>query len=378
MTIDPIMHDFSQPETIKEIAEFIGITVEIIETVINEPDQSKLYTQHKIPKKNNSKDTRIVWEIESQGLRDAHRYLQRRFEAFVREKTNYPTENSHGYITGKSTRTNAAEHVKKRFILHADIKAFFPTITSTRLQNLFLTFGIKLNIAEILAKFLTINGNLALGLPCSPLLANLACLNLDKSLAELAGKYACKYTRYADDLTFSSDENLPERIEIETILRDEGFTLAAEKFRITKIGQSHFVTGLSVSDDIPRIPRKLKRRIRQELRFAKKFGLNDHLGRIKENDIQQSVNRIDGTIHYINGVEPELAENLLEVWVSILAESETQPGYRQDANRKPRIIKMFFDSLEIETGSGKLLVLGCLTTQDLEGLNKESNEIIRQ
>lgn len=377
MAIHPITLDFSHPESLKELAEYIGTTEEFIKTVAFESNQSELYKQHRIPKKNNPKAFRTVWEIDFAELREVHKSFQRLFEDFVSKKIDYPTIYSHGYIRGKSTFTNAAVHVKKKLILHADIKDFFPTITTARLQNLFQTFNIKPNIAETLAKFLTINGTLALGLPSSPLLANLVCLNLDKKLADLASAHNSQYTRYADDITFSSDTDLPLKIEIQSILEEEGFILADEKFHHTKIGQSHFVTGLSVSDDKPRIPRKIKRQIRQELRFAKKFGLKDHLGRIKENSIQHAVNRIDGTIRYINAVEPELAQELQKVWKEILLKSDSQPVYLRDQNREPWSLSIFFDTAEIETKSGKILIAGCITTEDEERIKEETQQVIR-
>ncbi len=80
------------------------------------------------------------------------------------------------------------------------------------------------------------------------MIANLVCQKLDNKIQALAERLDCKYTRYADDITISGNNKLPTRQDLEKILNEEKFKLSQKKFRITKLGQAHYVTGLSVSD----------------------------------------------------------------------------------------------------------------------------------
>lgn len=91
--------------------------------------------------------------------------------------------------------------------------------------------------AIALAKFVTIDDRLPLGLNSSPMLANLICFDLDNQFEKLASDYGCKYTRYADDISISGLSRLPERREIEKILNKEGFNLSQKNFELPKKGK---------------------------------------------------------------------------------------------------------------------------------------------
>src|SRR5690606_21772723 len=121
----------------------------------------------------------------------------------------------------------------------------------------------------------------------------------------LAGRFACQYTRYADDISISG-EALPLRSDLEELLVRFGFQLNGEKFRITKRGQSHYVTGLSISDpNGPHVPKRMKRVLRQELYYSRKHGVEDHLLRIgyEAHRVQSGVNRLDGIVRYVSYIE---------------------------------------------------------------------------
>ena len=179
-----------------------------------------------------------------------------------------------------------------------------------------------------MASFATIDDSLPLGLHASPLLANLVCAGVDDRLQSLATAHGCRYTRYADDLAFSGAKSVPTRIEVESELAAEGFTLSPRKFRLTKLGQAHFVTGLSVSDPkAPHIPKALKRRLRQELYFARKYGLRDHLGRVNYPSFQSGINKIDGMLRYVGGVERKLGKELRAQWLAVLTKEKAGPSY---------------------------------------------------
>ena len=103
-------------------------------------------------------------------------------------------------------------------------------------------------------------------------------------------RQGCTYSRYADDMAFSSAMALPTRFEVASALAAEGFRLSESKFRKTVRGQAHYVTGLSISESVPHAPRALKRRLRQELYYSTKFGIAEHLERVRAPDLQTGVN----------------------------------------------------------------------------------------
>ena len=229
-----------------------------------------------------------------------------------------------------------------------------------------------------MSKLLTINDFLPLGLPASPLLANLICRRLDQSLKSLADEKGAVYSRYADDLTFSSDGDLPDKMDIQGILIAEGFEMSERKFHRSIRGQSHFVTGLSVSENKPYIPRRMKHRVRQELYYAQKFGLSQHLKKINATSLQSAINRIDGTISYINAVEPDLAKRFRTQWQGILEKNGLEVSYLSRPNKESRSVSLFIDESEIETPDGTLLAIGCAVIEDVEQITAKTLEVYQR
>jgi retron-type reverse transcriptase len=141
----------------------------------------------------------------------------------------------------------------------------------------------------------------------SPALANQAARRLDRRLAGLAGKLNLNYTRYADDLTFSSAEPMPERIgylmaRVRHIAQDEGFTVNEQKSRVLRKNTAQIVTGLVVNDK-PTLRRRELRGLRAILHRAAKEGLS----RQNRAGHPHFVAQLRGKIALLNMVRPELA-----------------------------------------------------------------------
>jgi hypothetical protein len=139
-------------------------------------------------------------------------------------------------------------------------------------------------------------------------------LDVDKNLSALAIRYDAIYTRYADDLAFSGSGNLPTRAEIADALRVRGLTLHPAKYEHRKSGQAFYVTGYSVTDAAPHAPRPLKRRLRQELHYVKKYGLADHVGHEKRPSLTAEHDRIAGQIKHVQHVDKKAGERLSTKW----------------------------------------------------------------
>lgn len=176
---NPWLIDFRTPKTLDELAAHLGIKSELLRLITDSPSRAEFYKVHRIPKRNPRRkgELRIVFESPFEELAKAHKNFLRRFERFIQEvEPRYPHPCAHGYIKGRSTRTNAEQHCGAPQLLHADIENFFPTITRDRLNALFLRLGLHQDISNILAGFATIQDSLALGLNASPLLERIRLL----------------------------------------------------------------------------------------------------------------------------------------------------------------------------------------------------------
>jgi len=165
----------------------------------------------------------------------------------------------HGFRRGRSIKTYVSPHVGKRVVLKMDLQDFFPSITGARIQTVFRTMGYPESVADLLGGICTnaVPGygdlykrpHLPQGAPTSPALANLCAYRVDCRLTGLARSAEAEYTRYADDLAFSGDENFEHRVErfsthVAAILNEEGFSVNHRKTRIMRQGVRQYLAGL--------------------------------------------------------------------------------------------------------------------------------------
>ncbi|WP_418595699.1 reverse transcriptase family protein [Ponticoccus sp. (in: a-proteobacteria)] len=339
------------------------------------------FHQHKIPKKGRkdlSDRTRIVWEATSIFDRQ-YKSTARRLDAFFTFRANgFPHDNAYGYVRSRNIRQNATRHLGQSNILKCDIKNFFGSISAQTVATLFEHYGVKQEVADTFSRYLTIGGFLPLGLATSPIITNVLCIGLDNEMTDLAGRSEAVYTRYADDLTFSGNGDLPGIASIRQIVRSYGFDLAEAKTRYTKIGQSHYVTGLSVSDPLaPHAPRKLKKRLRQELYYSNKFGLHDHLARvgIESSEHQYAINSIDGMVKYVAHHEPNQATDLHDKWAKIMKDNDARPSFKPK-NRFQAAVDVLVDETEFMWGGESYLGLALCVTQHAQTIANIVNETL--
>jgi retron-type reverse transcriptase len=208
----------------------------------------------------------------------------------------------HGFRRKKSIITNAKPHTGKDVLINIDLKDFFPSISGGRVYGIFVSLGFDNQVARFLTRITTYKNFLPQGAPTSPALANLVCRRLDSRLAGLSKKLKARYTRYADDITFSGKENIITAIPlIRQIIKDEGFMVAEKKARIIRKGNRQEVTGLTVNQKVS-VPRHLRRRIRA---IIHRLSLNKKITWKGQN---LSLTSLQGHISYLNSVHPELAQ----------------------------------------------------------------------
>lgn len=198
----------------------------------------------------------------------------------------------HGFAKNRSIVTNAHVHRKKRYVLNIDLKDFFPTIHFGRIRGLFMRFPFNMcgSAASIMAQMCTQGGELAQGSPLSPVLSNFIAADLDRKMIVIAKRYKLTYTRYADDLTFSSShKNFPKSVAnwdgdnpitsnvvlgdlLVTAVSAAGFEINYSKVRMQIRSVRQEVTGLTVNE-FPNVPRSYIRNIRAMIHAWEKYGL---------------------------------------------------------------------------------------------------------
>ena len=171
----------------------------------------------------------------------------------------------HGFAEGRSVASNAIKHTSKNYVLNIDLKDFFPTITYTRVSKSLRELGFNEDVSDTIARLCTIpiwdeqsqmlRNALPQGSPASPLLSNIVCSTLDQRLSVLAKRYGLTYSRYADDITFSSNHSVYAKDgeffkEFEDIVRSSGFKINEKKTRLQKRGSRQEVTGIIVGEKI--------------------------------------------------------------------------------------------------------------------------------
>ena len=159
------------------------------------------------------------------------------------------SDDIHGFRKGRSYITNALTHLDAKHILNVDISQFFPSITEEMVAAVFRGLGYSDAGANLLAGLTTLNGVTPTGAPTSPLLGNLILREFDGEMAKVSTATKIKYTRYADDLTFSSQERIDGdflKVVSEHVERS-GFVLNNRKTRFLGKGDRMDVTGIGIN-----------------------------------------------------------------------------------------------------------------------------------
>lgn len=242
------------------------------------PVHDKRYRSFSIPKKSGGE--RVI-SAPCRGLMSILTYLNVMFEAMYE-----PAPCVCGFAIGKSVVDNAKCHIGKNYVFNLDMKDFFPSIQQARVWARLQAapYNIKKDVANVIAGLCcmkTSDGRYVLpqGAPTSPILTNMICERLDRRLTGLARRFGLIYSRYADDITFSSMHYVYSADgefmkELHRIISDEHFSLNNKKTRLQKNNERQEVTGITVNEKT-NVTRKYVREIRQLLYMWKTYGYND-------------------------------------------------------------------------------------------------------
>lgn len=254
--------------TFDHLSLLLGRTKNYLASVVNSPDNH--YRKFKI-KKRSGGFRKITTPFPA--------LLEMQYWIYNNILKTIPIHSSaHGFTHKKSIITNSKIHAGENHLLKIDLKDFFPSIHINRIVYIFKELGYPNIIAFYLAQICCFDSTLPQGAPTSPILSNIVTRKFDKRLIHLAKKFNLKYTRYADDMTFSGS-TIPSIFisYVNDIVIDEGFEINESKTRLYQQKSKRIVTGISVIEKEIKIPRNYKRDLKRELHFIFKFGLKSHM-----------------------------------------------------------------------------------------------------
>lgn len=320
--------------TLKKLSNFLNIDSEILNEIsendfniitdnsYNDEVLNSVLTVKEIEIRKKNGGFRVVYSPTSDNLTNCLKILNNKLKDIYN-----PLDCVHGYIKGKGIKTNAVQHLGKRYILKIDIENYFEKITKNMIIVALKELGFHDNISSLIAKLTTHNDVLVQGFHTSPTIANIIFHELDLFFSKFE-KYT--YTRYADDLYFSSEEKSDIEPLIEKKLLEYGFNINHKKTKLMKRGQKQYVTGLTVFDSsTPRISKFKKKEIRQDIHYIQTYGFLGHImhklgithedylkdEKTKEkvfNAINLEKQKIKGWLLFINSIEPNFSDKYSE------------------------------------------------------------------
>lgn len=250
------------------IAHLIGFKPKNLAYILHGIPDGRKYSEFSIPKKSGGE--RVIRSPLPKLKHVQRRLADRlslclaeidRFEGVQRECTL-----SHGFRPHLGIATNAEPHVRRRWVFNIDLEDYFPSINFGRVRGYFMKnrhFRLDEASATILAQICCWKNELPQGAPTSPVVSNLLTSNLDITLNRLARRERCTYTRYADDLTFSTNKkSFPREIatpphgencpwvpgdDLRYRIYRSGFKIKDRKTRMQHYWSRQEVTGLTVN-----------------------------------------------------------------------------------------------------------------------------------
>jgi RNA-directed DNA polymerase len=275
---------FTSLTSLKEVANLLGVKPSSLAYMLYHAYENRdgLYKVVKLKKKTGGE--REI-HIPSDGLKKIQSRLNKYLQDIYWEK-----KSAHGFIQKRSIITNANNHKRKKYVLNIDLKDFFPSINFGRVYGLLMgqPYGLPKGAAKVIAQIACTDRFLPQGSPCSPIISNMICSYLDYCLERYAEKYSLRYTRYADDITFSTNlSSFPEAVctigedraiilgdGLISIIEKNGFQVNQEKIGLYDKQFRQEVTGIVVNRFI-NVPRSFVRNTRAMLDKWRRKGIEE-------------------------------------------------------------------------------------------------------
>ena len=307
------MKNLSEVSTRNELADFLGIPIKKLTHILYVKKPDTFYKQFEIPKK--SGEPRII-NAPTGALKSIQKRLLFAIEKTICDGSSNKSNISHAFEKNKSIITNAKIHRNKKIVINFDLNDFFGSFHFGRVCGFFQKnrcFNLPYEVAVAITQLVCFNGTLPQGAPTSPIITNLISQIMDVNLLKLAKKYKLDFTRYADDLTFSTnDKKFLEKYDefydqLSRTISFLGFEINETKTRLQFCDSHQTVTGLTVNKKI-QVPRNYYKKTRAMAHSLYKSGsytidgeegtINQLEGRFSFIDqLTKHNNKIDGQKH---------------------------------------------------------------------------------
>ncbi len=288
-----------------DLAYYLNIPPSKITYILFKRGVDSYYTEFEIPKKTGEPRRICAPMGDLKGVQRQITAALWEHQKSVYEELGIKPNISHAFEKDKSIITNAKIHRNKRFVVNVDLKDFFDSIHIGRVCGFFEKnkhFALPHEVAVTIAQLACYKGKLPQGAPTSPIITNLICQVLDMHLLSLAKRYRLDYTRYADDMTFSTnDKTFPVKwdlfyAELEKKVIKAGFSINEKKTRITFRDSKQVVTGLVVNKKIS-VDHAYYRKVRA---MAHSLYIN---GSYSLDGVEGNARQLEGRFAFINQIE---------------------------------------------------------------------------
>lgn len=238
------------------LSELVGVSSYLLKDFCNHTE--KYYRDFEIPKKS-GKGVRAI-SAPRAFLKTVQYWILDYFLIRLKEH-----ESCYSYRKNKSIKDNANVHLNRKFILCMDVESFFDNITVKQVEKCFVENKIEPQLAALFAKIVTLNGALPQGAPTSPVISNSHLYEFDGLISKYCMDNNLSYSRYADDLTISSDDYGPLK-KVENLISEKlssyQLKLNQKKTRIVSSNSCQIVTGVAINNGELRPSRKHRKAVR--------------------------------------------------------------------------------------------------------------------
>lgn len=210
------------------------------------------------------------------------------------------------YRYGASVQKNAKPHIGKKKLLKLDIEGFFDHILYSQVKDIvFYKEKFSEPVRILLSMLCYYRDSLPQGAPSSPAITNILMADFDESVGAFCERRGIAYTRYCDDMTFSGDFREKEVIAfVRQELKKRGLFLKNGKTAVVPAYKRQIVTGIVVNEKM-NLAREYRRKIRQEMYYIRKFGIDAHLHTIGIADKEKYLHSLQGRVAYVLQARPK-------------------------------------------------------------------------
>lgn len=315
-----ILKALQSASSLHSVAAILGCTPSGLSWLLYKKPKADKYKSFEIPKQGGGH--RKI-SAPSPELKALQRKLADRLEACrkeIVERENLKDDIAHGFKPGRSIITNAKRHRGRRHVFNVDLKNFFGTINFGRVRGYFIkdkNFALNPRVATIIAQIACHDNSLPQGSPCSPVISNLIGHVLDVHLVRLCVRECCVYTRYADDLTFSTNLAVfPTSIavpseadphnwilgkELSRLVTLSGFEINPTKTRMQYCNSRQEVTGLVVNQKV-NVRSEYRRTVRSMVHRLFTTGTYSHVKRVPDSTGIMIEKHEPGTLDQLHGM----------------------------------------------------------------------------